>query len=79
MENSNNSNHTTLDTTVFDLLANRLDIRSIPKKVTLRVLAKYTSDIEQQQRLLYLCSKEGMLVLLLLLLVLLLLFIYTTK
>eukprot|EP01147_Barroeca_monosierra_P005473 gene5473-7174_t len=45
--------------TLRHALRTACDIRGVPKKSSIRVLAKYTSSPEEENRLLYLCSSQG--------------------
>lgn len=42
-----------------DLLTNCLDLRSVPKKLLIRVLVDHTTDVRETRRLEELCSKQG--------------------
>lgn len=46
-------------TTLRHLFTSVLDIRSVPKKPLIRVLAEYTSNPHERNVLSYLCSREG--------------------
>lgn len=45
--------------TVKQFVAQRIDLRAVPKKALLRCMSDYCSDIEERKALLYLCSRDG--------------------
>lgn len=45
--------------TIREILVECLDFYSVPKKVFLRVLAEYTSNEDEKDKLLFFCSREG--------------------
>ncbi|KAI9322855.1 hypothetical protein BX666DRAFT_1898968 [Dichotomocladium elegans] len=45
--------------TLADLLRYGVDITTPPRKALLRLLAEYTSDTQEKNKLMYLCSKQG--------------------
>ncbi|EDV28307.1 uncharacterized protein TRIADDRAFT_21300 [Trichoplax adhaerens] len=51
--------HIPKDCTIKEALMFHCDIRSIPKKATLRMLAEYTENQNERKRLLQLSSREG--------------------
>ncbi len=46
-------------TTVEEIFSQCVDLRWVPTKVFLRLLAEYTSDTQEKETLLFLCSREG--------------------
>ena len=45
--------------TLSDLFRYAVDITTPPRKALLRLLADYTSDPQEKNQLMYLCSKQG--------------------
>lgn len=45
--------------TVRQFVAQRLDLRAVPKKSLLRCMSNYCGDVEERKALLHLCSRDG--------------------
>ena len=51
--------HLSSQMTVQDVFEKRLELRVAPKKTFIRLLAEYTTNQTEKDRLLFLCSREG--------------------
>ena len=45
--------------TVYELFRYCLDLTGAPRKAFFRILAEYSTDVEEKQRLMFLCSRQG--------------------